>query len=377
MRSATPIPKPQWRKLPIFFLLALNIAAVVINVLWQSRAVSCDRKSEVDINIRKEHFSPKNHMREEPLQVNKKHKKKRKPIPLTELAGSHQEKRCQPGPGFALVEDTVLDPSLAYAGGRKIPRVVHMTAKSRCMLREFAENIDKWRFPDYSVFVHDNAAMDRLLHRDWPEFVQLEKAMECVKGCSPGALKADIWRLLIMWEYGGIYTDFDNAPNKFNGTTLMINDDGFFVVERVGTPSQWFFAAAPRHPIIYYTMQQALLNIYTMIEDVGKIEPVRTTGPEALNDGFNRFVGRDIGKNASGFYVGDGFRTARIVGVQENQNEYVIRGFVGLDEKARLYEKMNMTHLFSYYATNQATFESCLQHLRRIDTPQDWEPTLW
>jgi mannosyltransferase OCH1-like enzyme len=133
---------------------------------------------------------------------NDKHVRPGAPLALTELASSDQQVTCPEG--HQAVYDTVLDSSRAYEGGRKIPKVVHVTSKSRCMHPAFAQNIDKWRFEGYSLFMHDDEAMEKLLYREWPEFPHLHKLMQCLE--FGGAVKADIWRLLVLYEYGGVFT---------------------------------------------------------------------------------------------------------------------------------------------------------------------------
>ena len=48
-----------------------------------------------------------------------------------------------------------------------------------------------------------------------------------------GAAWIDVWRLLVLWEYGGIYADMDTSPvpELFNGDTITADDDAFFVQE--------------------------------------------------------------------------------------------------------------------------------------------------
>ena len=48
-----------------------------------------------------------------------------------------------------------------------------------------------------------------------------------------GAAFIDIWRLLVLWEYGGIYADMDSSPvpDRFNASTIAADDDAFFVQE--------------------------------------------------------------------------------------------------------------------------------------------------
>jgi len=84
--------------------------------------------------------------------------------------------------------------------GRKIPKFVHMTSKSRCFAKEFVDAIGAWRFEDYSIFIHDDATVDKFMSREWPEFPLLQEARSCI---ATGAGLADLWRYMIIWEYGG------------------------------------------------------------------------------------------------------------------------------------------------------------------------------
>jgi len=49
--------------------------------------------------------------------------------------------------------------------------------------------------------MHDDKAVKRLFDsRKWPEFPLLKEVLPCL---SSGAMKADYWRYLAIWEYGG------------------------------------------------------------------------------------------------------------------------------------------------------------------------------
>lgn len=136
--------------------------------------------------------------------------------------------------GLVMVNDTILDPALVWEGGRKIPRIVHISSKSRCNDPIFANNIDYWRLKGYSLYLHDDEAVERLLTMDWPEFPDLKKALKCLP--QKGAIMTDVWRVLALWEYGGVYADIDTrpVPEKFNETTLTPDDEAFFVMEQLG-----------------------------------------------------------------------------------------------------------------------------------------------
>ena len=163
----------------------------------------------------------------------------------TSNAGGAQQNETCPD-GLNLI-NSKYDPR-SIVKGRKIPKIVHMTSKSHCFTDNFATNINKWRFEGHSFFMHDDAAVDRLFDRDWPEFPLLKESLSCIV---TGAGKADLWRYLLLWEYGGIYSDIDNAPGDLflNGTVISDEMDSFFEQELGGFPSQYFLAGTCRFDI--------------------------------------------------------------------------------------------------------------------------------
>lgn len=178
-----------------------------------------------------------------------------------------------------------------YAGGRKIPRRIHITTKSRCMPRDKAKTIEKWKqaLPGYSIFFHDDEAVDRLLQQDsWPEFPFLSMIMKCVK--FRGAMKIDVWRMLVVYRYGGMYTDIDNWPGPlFNGDTILPKSTAFFLSDSWLRPSQWLFAMEPQHPVAYYCIMEILQRLLSL-DNIAEPKVVFVTGPDALKSAYGRFL---------------------------------------------------------------------------------------
>jgi mannosyltransferase OCH1-like enzyme len=167
---------------------------------------------------------------------------------LLEVAGGHGASDNGTCPdGLVYISNTFRPESIM--AGRKIPKIIHMTSKSKCITKAFAENIDRWRFEGHSLFLHDNPAVDRLFNKDWPEFPLLKHVRSCLNS---GAGLADLWRYLMIWEYGGVYTDIDDRPGKWevNGTLITDADDAFFEVERGGFPSQYYFGGEIKTTIV-------------------------------------------------------------------------------------------------------------------------------
>jgi mannosyltransferase OCH1-like enzyme len=152
---------------------------------------------------------------------------------LMELTQSNRKVISCPST-LMLVNDSLLDPAASsFALRRKIPRIVHVSSGSRCNDQIIAENLDTWRLQGHFFFLHDDDAVLKLLHQDWPEFPLLRQIMTCIPG-RMGAAWIDLWRLLVLWKYGGIYADLDTSPvpSLFNETTISEEDDAFFVVDQ-------------------------------------------------------------------------------------------------------------------------------------------------
>jgi len=63
---------------------------------------------------------------------------------------------------------------------------------------------------------------------------------------------------MIIWEYGGIYSNMDSSPNKFNVDSIENEDDAFFPINELGMPAQYWFAASPRHAVMYFSAKHLL-----------------------------------------------------------------------------------------------------------------------
>jgi hypothetical protein len=252
----------------------------------------------------------------------------------------------------------------------QIPQVIHVTGKTRCLPKVIHENLLTWKnIQNHSFYFHDDAAVDRLLQSDWPEFPQLQTLQHCMIS---GAAKADLWRYLVLYRYGGIYTDMDNAPTHdfFRGdnvtTIIAEDDDSFFVVETIGYLSQYFMATSPRHPIMYLSVLQVFHRLFD-VEDIAKQYVPFVTGPGALKNAFIKFMlpeKRD-GTVEEGRYVGAANRSITVVGTRRDSNKYVRRESVFGHQKANAYAQMQMTH-FSKVAADKSLNLPCQFHLYNI-----------
>ena len=244
---------------------------------------------------------------------------------------------------------------------RRIPKVIHQSGKTRCLTPNIANLTSQWRSLGYTYYFHDDEAVERLFQKDdWSIFpIQL---YPLTKLCMPlFTLKADLWRYLMLWEYGGVYTDMDSIPTSFNASSIHDDDDGYFILDRTSILSQWFIAVSPKHPLMYLTILEVLNNIL-QVPDTGLTLPVIKTGPHALHSAMQRFMAnvhvdiqsltnskvRQVRPLNATIYVGAGGRSLRVVGDYKYETEIVCRDvWDGRKENAlklEEYRRMGMIH---------------------------------
>lgn len=296
-----------------------------------------------------------------------------RPVDLKEITREEKENPC--GKGEYQIENNSRSRANStgsiHADNRnhRIPRIVHQTFRSRCVTPPLFHAARNWRQfgDDWEYYFHSDEAIDRLFQMSWPEFPHLSNLLPCLM--NKGTLKADLWRYLVLWEYGGVYADIDTKPNLFNTTTITAKDDGFFVVEQYHMLSQYFMAVSPKHPIMFYTIHSVLSKLLNE-KDTGGIYAPYTTGPHALNTGFQHFM-KDKGVTVTdggagkkpakaGLWVGTNDRSITVAGVGENENEFVIREYIRSDKKLKSYHAMGIEH---FSKDMKKSGKSCMQIL--------------
>ena len=142
-------------------------------------------------------------------------------LQLSELTRSHIQNIICPEPLFPLYDKIINYNSKEQQQQEQlIPRSIHFAwirgyhftndkmGLSRCISQDMMEIVDKWKeqFPSYNVYFHDDVAVDALFYDNgnywYSIFPQLKEIMNsCVKFGS--AMRIDIWRVLILYRYGG------------------------------------------------------------------------------------------------------------------------------------------------------------------------------
>ena len=94
----------------------------------------------------------------------------------------------------------------------RIPRIIHMTCRDSSRIEDatWRRCVNAWRtlHPEYEIRIRDDADVDAFLCKHAPGAVKAWRAMPI------GAIKADVYRYIVLKVEGGVYADMDCEPLK-------------------------------------------------------------------------------------------------------------------------------------------------------------------
>jgi mannosyltransferase OCH1-like enzyme len=173
-----------------------------------------------------------------------------------------------------------------------IPKIIWQTYKdSFDQLQPYmVDAVNTWKNlnPDFEYrYMDDSQAAEFILNeygKEWHEiFINLPV----------GVMRGDLWRYMIIYKYGGVYSDLDTECINPINTWLSKDYDMIVCPETDIHYCQWTFAASAEHPIlksVLDTVKEKLLN-----PEYGSPHFVHThTGPSIWTEGINKALGFKI-----------------------------------------------------------------------------------
>jgi len=178
-----------------------------------------------------------------------------------------------------------------------IPKNLWQTYKTKTLPKPAFDAQQTWLNlnPDYSYFLFDDADIEAYIQKRWPRnFLSLYHDIPI------GAMKADLWRYLILTTEGGVYSDIDSIciqpmqnwlPDlrTSNRNVLLLDLD---VNEKWFC--QWTIAATPHHPamqyVCNYVLQKWKKNGGFPKKKDGSIRVLHATGPAIFTSAIKRYL---------------------------------------------------------------------------------------
>jgi GR25 family glycosyltransferase involved in LPS biosynthesis len=145
--------------------------------------------------------------------------------------------------------------------------------------------------PEYVQVYLDNNDCIQFITEYYPEY------FEHYNNIIPGAYKSDICRLLLLYEFGGFYSDIGQTFKYPLSKFVDEDDEVVFCIENkphTNIFNNSFMAFYPKHPILNYMIKNVIDNVSSKYYGIDKID---ITGPRALGKSFNSFFNRSPTSN--------------------------------------------------------------------------------
>jgi hypothetical protein len=187
--------------------------------------------------------------------------------------------------------------------GASIPKIIHQTYPSKKLPADFQENIDRLKAqnPAWEHRLYDDSDIKQFISANYgPQILAYFDRI------NPryGAAKADLFRYLLLYKFGGVYLDIKSSFNKPIDHALQSGDRyllaqwsnkagekraGWGMPKELrmvpgGEFQQWHIVSAPGHPFLKAVIEMVLTNIdhyKPWLHGTGGNGVLRLTGPVA------------------------------------------------------------------------------------------------
>lgn len=198
-----------------------------------------------------------------------------------------------------------------------IPKIIWQTYKTPQPPAISTDCIKSWliKNPEFAWYYFDDTKCDQFIKDHFSqEFYEMYCALPL------GIMRSDIWRIAIVYVYGGIYADLDTeciVPAK-----EWINDEDDLIVgieTHWGTLANYVFAAAPKHPAVLAALEFAV-ELYNSpgFMDKNSPTPVQDFGANAWSTGILKHLDIDMSHMAGRFEVDGHVYSSNRNAIKEN-----------------------------------------------------------
>ena len=143
-------------------------------------------------------------------------------------------------------------------------------------MKECVENL-KSQNPSFEHFLFDDEECKNFIEKNFSIDV-----LNAYNNLIPGAYKADLWRLCVLYINGGIYIDI--KLSCINGFKLIeLTENNHLVRDRIGPLSIYnaLMVCEKNHPFLIESINKIISNVKNKNYGAGPLWP---TGPEMLGD---------------------------------------------------------------------------------------------
>lgn len=200
----------------------------------------------------------------------------------------------------------------AFPQQHVIPKLIHQTFYQADLPEALQQNVHRLTElnPGWEYRFYTDIDIVDFIKTNYPTNV-----LESFERIDPryGAARADLFRYLLLYKYGGIYLDIKSSATRPLDSVIR-EDDEYLLSYWANKPGeryegwgqhdelshmqsgefqQWFIAAAPGHPFLKAVIETVLQNIKrynSALHGVGKYGVLRLTGPVPYSLAIGKYL---------------------------------------------------------------------------------------
>ena len=165
-----------------------------------------------------------------------------------------------------------------------IPKRIYQTWKTKNLpwgIKDVIKNMMELN-PTYTHYLYDDDEINNFVLDNYPGEI-----FEAYNMLNIGAARADLWRYLILYKYGGIYLDIDAAILKPLDTLIKRDDSAIITREMFeGLFNQWILIFKKGHPLLKEVITQCIFNI----KNKSSNNILHLTGSTVITNIINKFL---------------------------------------------------------------------------------------
>jgi inositol phosphorylceramide mannosyltransferase catalytic subunit len=182
-------------------------------------------------------------------------------------------------------------PHIIHQTVPKIPRIIHQTVPDKSDIGPFVKNqIQKLKNmnPNWEHVLYDDKQVDKFINQYYPQYYKDYKSINP----KYGPARADFFRYLIIYEFGGVYLDSKSGVTMPLDQIIKLDDTFVFQCTHTKNPqkinyfdgkelNQWVIISTPKNPLIKAVIDQMIKNIRNPVMKIktGKQGVLAITGP--------------------------------------------------------------------------------------------------
>lgn len=288
------------------------LASIVAGDTECSECASFIQDSSLKFHSERLHKEHKNHKNEPEAFSQFHHKKlslkerlerrlKRRLKAFEILNGINEALGVQPFPSASLTSQLDDQPGPEFHGNvgpSRIPCIIHQTWKTHTLMAPQKYYAESWRTmnPGCEYHLWNDTEIAALALAKSPDII-----WPIWEGFTP-VEKADIFRYLVLWSYGGYYADADVEPAKAIADWEVPEDTSLLVGYEFGHRfpewqraeikfgrteqfQQWFIVSAPQNPVLLRCLQMIRERFTWKIQST-----LDLTGPGVFSDAVHEFL---------------------------------------------------------------------------------------